>query len=92
MSKGGARSCEPCWVRGVEIPVKKQLFRAVQHCHTHGIGHRDIEAENIFIATGGVLKLGDFGQSERLQPVKQGPYSRKGMSFNRSSRITGRSS
>jgi serine/threonine-protein kinase len=38
-----------------------RLLRAVTRMHESGAVHRDITPGNVFVATGGVLKLGDFG-------------------------------
>lgn len=42
------------------------LCTALDICHSHGIIHRDIKDENIFVSEDGVFKLGDFGVSMKL--------------------------
>lgn len=44
----------------------KKLFRAVNHCHTSGIVHRDIKAENVMYGKDGEVKLIDFGLSKAV--------------------------
>ncbi|KAI8067179.1 kinase-like domain-containing protein [Gongronella butleri] len=39
-----------------------QIIAAVQHCHRHGVYHRDLKSENILVFDGGwSVKLADFG-------------------------------
>eukprot|EP00727_Mastigamoeba_balamuthi_P011463 m51a1_g694 putative ribosomal protein s6 kinase alpha-4 isoform x1 (785) ;mRNA; f:359385-363612 len=44
-------------------PVFRQLARAVEHLHSHGIAHRDLKPENVLLtsAEDPVVKLADFG-------------------------------
>lgn len=39
----------------------KQLFEALQWCHSKSIMHRDVKPENVLITRANVLKLADFG-------------------------------
>ncbi|KAH9101433.1 hypothetical protein LEN26_015231 [Aphanomyces euteiches] len=43
----------------------KDIVRGVQHLHEHGIIHRDIKPDNIFMSHG-IAKVGDFGLSTTI--------------------------
>ncbi|XAR49333.1 Cyclin-dependent kinase [Bertholletia excelsa] len=52
----------------------QQLFRGLEHCHNHGVLHRDIKGSNLLIDNDGNLKIGDFGlanffRSNSSQPL-----------------------
>jgi NIMA (never in mitosis gene a)-related kinase len=50
--------------------VFAQLARALQHVHERRILHRDLKSQNVFLTTGGVVKLGDFGIAKKLTPFE----------------------
>eukprot|EP01062_Namystynia_karyoxenos_P073348 TRINITY_DN70149_c0_g1_i1.p1 TRINITY_DN70149_c0_g1~~TRINITY_DN70149_c0_g1_i1.p1 ORF type:complete len:623 (+),score=134.67 TRINITY_DN70149_c0_g1_i1:82-1869(+) len=53
-----------CWYR--------DLMEALAHCHDHGIAHRDVKGQNLFVCCStGVAKLGDFGAGAKDAGVKQ---------------------
>lgn len=39
----------------------QQLLCGLDHCHSHGVLHRDIKGSNLLIDNHGVLKIADFG-------------------------------
>jgi len=41
--------------------IMYQLCSAVYYAHQHGVIHRDIKPQNVFITADGTIKLGDFG-------------------------------
>ena len=43
------------------LDIMKQLCRAISYAHQHGVIHRDIKPQNIFLASDGTIKLADFG-------------------------------
>ncbi|KAL8030770.1 hypothetical protein ABFX02_14G307400 [Erythranthe guttata] len=53
----------------------QQLLSALQHCHEHGILHRDIKGSNLLIDKNGILKIADFGLANFFDPVKRHPLT-----------------
>src|SRR5262245_7660184 len=48
-----------------KLLVAVQIAKALEHIHAHGIIHRDIKPQNVFIDRHGQVKLIDFGISRR---------------------------
>ncbi|KAF5839493.1 kinase-like domain-containing protein [Dunaliella salina] len=63
--------------RGVPLPEDTildwfvQLCLSLKHVHDRKILHRDIKTQNVFVSSGGLLKLGDFGVSKVLNSTWQ---------------------
>ncbi|CAL1171142.1 unnamed protein product [Cladocopium goreaui] len=71
----GHRTCESAfygkWKCRLLVWWAAQIGLALQHCHLHGVLHRDVKPENCFFrSTGGDLLLGDFGISCALDEQK----------------------
>lgn len=47
--------------------ITPQIASAISYIHSKRILHRDLKTQNIFIARGGIIKLGDFGISKVLE-------------------------
>jgi len=48
------------------LPILKGIARALDAAHAKGIAHRDLKAENVFLASDGFPKLLDFGIAKLL--------------------------
>ncbi|KAA8526828.1 hypothetical protein F0562_008943 [Nyssa sinensis] len=46
----------------------QQLLRGLDHCHSHGVLHRDIKGSNLLIDNNGILKIADFGLASFFDP------------------------
>ncbi|XP_035250163.1 serine/threonine-protein kinase pim-1-like [Anguilla anguilla] len=56
--------------------VTGQLLGALQHCHSHGVVHRDVKPENILIQTDTKeIKLIDFGCGDPLKDTAYTEFS-----------------
>ena len=44
-----------------------QMMRGVNFLHENGIAHRDLKPENMMLTKFGVVKIADFGESERFR-------------------------
>lgn len=55
---------------GETLKLLLPVFDALEELHQHGILHRDISPDNIFITSGGVVKLLDFGAARQIAGEK----------------------
>ena len=53
---------------GEACRVFTQILSAVKYCHTHGVVHRDLKAENLLLDGDNNIKLADFGFSNFYSP------------------------
>uniref|UniRef100_A0A2P2M014 Protein kinase domain-containing protein n=2 Tax=Rhizophora mucronata TaxID=61149 RepID=A0A2P2M014_RHIMU len=47
----------------------RQLLQGLDHCHSHGVLHRDIKCSNLLIDNNGILKIADFGLASFYDPT-----------------------
>jgi len=52
------------------LPLMRGIARGMVHLHSRrpAILHRDLKPGNVFVAHGGVMKIGDFGMSRQVLP------------------------
>ncbi|KAE8703258.1 Cyclin-dependent kinase C-1 [Hibiscus syriacus] len=53
----------------------QQLLRGLDHCHSHGVLHRDIKGSNLLIDNNGILKIADFGLASFYDPHQSQPLT-----------------
>ncbi|GLU06423.1 hypothetical protein SLE2022_234610 [Rubroshorea leprosula] len=53
----------------------KQLLSGLDHCHSHGVLHRDIKGSNLLIDSNGILKIADFGLASSFDPFDSVPMT-----------------
>ncbi|CAI5476559.1 unnamed protein product [Closterium sp. Yama58-4] len=53
----------------------QQLMAGLEHCHTHGVLHRDIKGSNLLLDNTGSLKIADFGLATFYRPEHNVPLT-----------------
>ncbi|XVF02007.1 hypothetical protein REPUB_Repub04eG0138900 [Reevesia pubescens] len=53
----------------------QQLLSGLDHCHSHGVLHRDIKGSNLLIDSNGILKIADFGLACNFDPHNSVPMT-----------------
>ncbi|XAR68331.1 Cyclin-dependent kinase [Bertholletia excelsa] len=53
----------------------QQLLCGLEHCHSHGVLHRDIKGSNLLIDNNGILKIADFGLASFYDPHLNQPLT-----------------
>ncbi|KAE8731762.1 Cyclin-dependent kinase C-1 [Hibiscus syriacus] len=53
----------------------QQLLCGLDHCHSHGVLHRDIKGSNLLIDNNGILKIADFGLASSYDPHQSQPLT-----------------
>jgi hypothetical protein len=71
----GLAGCKCCqWAWQVKCYLQ-QLLDGLDHCHQHGVLHRDIKGSNLLLNNDGILKIADFGLATFFNPNQKQPLT-----------------
>lgn len=54
------------------VRMGREICHGLVLCQKHGIMHRDIKPDNIFVSGDGEFKLGDFGIAKKMESLEHG--------------------
>jgi len=66
---------------GKVLDLFVQICLAIKHVHDRKILHRDLKAQNIFLMSNGIVKLGDFGIAKVLKSTRENAKSMVGTPY-----------
>ena len=77
-----ARLADGLFSEGLVLDWFIQVSLGIKYIHDRGIVHRDIKAQNIFLTSQGIVKLGDFGIAKELTDEVSFAQTQIGTPFN----------
>jgi hypothetical protein len=52
------------------VAIVRQVLNGLAHAHSQGVVHRDVSPSNILVASGGQVKLADFGLAAMVEDLR----------------------
>ncbi len=56
---------------GQAIKIVREIAKGLGHAHKHGLVHRDVKPDNVFVTVDGEVKVGDFGLAVETRDVRK---------------------